>query len=179
MATKKPKSPNKKAMAKGRRSGNVELGPTVVRKIRVPINEKVYAKKESELAQREVDIAKLKRSIAPVQNEIRQLRKVVAGLTVDLENNTEERDEKVKEEFHFNTNEVRVLRASDGKLVEKRTMTAADRKRQTDIEDQRPAPKAKPSNGDSGLTPGEAIAAARAESEVDGLAESDESVLEN
>jgi chromosome segregation ATPase len=145
MATKRssPKKRGEKAkgkngVGKGKRSGNVELGPIVVRKIRVPINESVYKRKESELAQLEVVIAKKKRSIMPTQNEIRGLRKQVAGLTADIENNTEERDEKVREEFHFNTNELRILRASDNKLIEKRTMTAEERKRNLDIEDVTP-----------------------------------------
>ncbi len=183
MATKRS-SPGKKAKAAKSRSkpaarSNVELGPVLAIKVRVPINEKVYQKKESELAQLEVLIGKKKRAIMPTQNEIRQLRKQVAGLTVDIENNTEEREEKVRHEWHFNTNEVRIMRASDMKLLEKRTMTAEERKRNSDLEDARyQKASASVMNGTSPLTLVEeaGLAAAVAEQAEEGPAEHEENL---
>lgn len=162
---KRGAKPKKKAGGKKKKQqrADFDLGPIETIKVRVPINEAVYQKKESELAQLEVVIAKKKRSIAPTLLDIRGLRKQVAGLTVDIENNTEERDERVRRRWDYKHNEVTVYRASDMKVLEKRTMTAGERKRTLDFEDGRfqGEKKGTPSDGDSGLPPAEAIAAAR------------------
>jgi hypothetical protein len=117
------------------------MGPVEVVKIRVPINLEAYKKKESELAQVDVEIARKKRTIEPTLNEIRKLRKQAAVLTVDLEGNTEERPEKVRRQWDWKRNVVKVFRATDMKLLEERTITVAERKRTLDIEDDRFAGK--------------------------------------
>lgn len=166
----KPKAPKKGNNGVGSKAAHrkdEDLGPIEVAKIRVPINEKAYQKKESELAQLEVVVAKKKRALGPTLGEIRKLRKQIAGLTVDIENNTEEREERVRRRWDYKHNEVRIYRASDMKLIEKRPLLADERKRVLDVEDERfaakrsPLPEAEPDLTDVPLAPAEAIAAAR------------------
>jgi hypothetical protein len=151
---------------KAKAGGNVVLGPVIKKKVRVPINAAVYSKKESELAQLEVEVRKINRKIEPDKDQIRLHRQAITELTEDIENNTEEREMSVREEYHFNTNEIRVLRVDGGAVLEKRTMTAEERKRQTDVED---VVKDRPRDAEDepAATPSEAMAAARGE-DLDG-----------
>lgn len=126
------------------------LGPIVVKKIRTPINKVVYARKESEIAQLEIETKKIERKIAPDKKAIRDNNKKIDALTKDLEENTEERETKVRERFHFNTSEVRVLDAETGKELERRTMTAEERSRTTDVEDEVVEPAADTEANDVG-----------------------------
>lgn len=157
---KTEKSAKKGSKAKGSKSdgkkkGDVRLGPRYEKEVRVPINATQYTKKESEIAQLEIVVAKTQRLIAPEQKIIRDTRKKIAKLTVDLEENTEPRKMMVRNEYHDNQNMTRVLRADNGAVVEERPMT--EKERQIDVEDEHTTvvssddpPAATPGRGDGG-----------------------------
>lgn len=126
----KPKKP------KGRKAGDITMGPVVKRKVRVPINAAVYTRKESEIAQLGVTVRKIERKIKPDKDQIRIHKEKINELTKDIEEQTEEREMSVREEFHFSTSEVRVLDAKSKKELERRTMTKEERSRTSDIEDE-------------------------------------------
>jgi hypothetical protein len=167
-AQRRAAAAEKPARTNGRARGNIVLGPVTIAKVRVPINEKAYARKESEIAQLELKSRKLRAKIKPDQIELAEHRKQIAVLTEDLDEGSEERDVKVRHEFHYNTNEVRVLRASDQHELERRTMTAAERTRNSDLEDQevdgRDRPRAEAPGDDDIVEPLPADAQAEDES---------------
>ena len=158
--TKASRSRKAKRGANGKGKGNVVLRPKMKKTVRVPINAKEYAAKEHESAKVDIAIAKLERKIAPDKNEIRKLRKTKAKLTADLEENSEDREMLVREEWHINTNEIRVLDLK-GNELSRRTMTKEERKFQTDIEDE--TPETRDADEEPAATPMEAMEAARAE----------------
>jgi hypothetical protein len=135
MATKEKAAKKSKAKAApkdGKKKGDIRLGPRYEKEVRVPINATQYSKKESEIAQLEIAVARLQTKIRPDQIDIRKNRKSIAKLTVDLEENTEPRKMMVRNEYHDNQNMTRVLRADNGVLLEERPMT--DKERQIDVE---------------------------------------------
>lgn len=161
--SKKPKKAPAKA-AKGKASkGDIRLGPKYEKAVRVPINSTQYAKKESEIAQLELATARLKKKINPELLEIRKNRKMITDLTLDLEENTEERKMFVRNEYHDSRNATRILRVDNGACVEERPMTEAER--QVDLEDEHTTIVA--SDEKPAATPGEAAAAAREEEDED------------
>lgn len=163
MATTKKKAAGKKSAKdkKGGKRPDIRLGPRYEKEVRVPINATQYSKKESEIAQLEIVVAKTQRLIAPDQKIIRDTRKKIAKLTLDLEENTEPRKMMVRNEYHDNQNMTRVLRADNGAAVEERPMT--DKERQIDVEDEIGGGDKRETDEEPASTPGEAMKAARDE----------------
>jgi hypothetical protein len=133
-----PKKAKKKSGGRsgGRSKSDVVLGPVITKKVRVPIDEKVYKRKESEIAQLGVVVRKIERKIKPDKDQIRIHKEKINELTKDIEEQTEEKEMQVREEFDPKHNELRTLHARTKEVLEARTMTDADRQRQEDLFDE-------------------------------------------
>jgi hypothetical protein len=113
-------------MSKSEKREDVRIGEPVKRDVRVKINVAECAVKEAKVVKLEIKVKKIQVAMSPLKQEITKLNKEIDKLVADVDSSTEERTIKVREEFHYKRNLVRVVHADTGELVEERTMSKAE-----------------------------------------------------
>jgi dGTP triphosphohydrolase len=167
--------------AKPQAAGDVRVGEPVKRAVKVKINVIECAEKEAEVVKLEIRVKRIQLKMSPLKKEITQLNKKIDQLCADVDDSSEERTILVRDEFHYNQNMVRTIRADDGTVIDERTMEASEAQHDLTqmVADMAPKKRGRPKGSRNAvnpafqaaaeasdaqdLTPGEAIAAARAE----------------
>ena len=147
-----PKKP-KKEKAKG----NIETRGTTKHKLPVVINEAAVQKKEARIRAALTEKVLEAEKMRPHQLKIKGLSEEIEKLRKEAESYTEERDVKCEVLYDFAHREIRYKRLDTGKIVDSLSKTMTDEDRTPDL-----FHKGK-KLGTPVLTPGEAMAAARAE----------------
>lgn len=145
--------------------GNVEVGNRFKRMLPVPINPKRVQEKRDRCFDIDEEIVVEQEKMEPYKTRVRELQAEKNRLHDDVASSTEDREVACVEERDYSKREVRIIRIDTRAVVESRTMTDADRS--PEIPNLDKGAKRPAANKD--LTPGAAIAAARADGKKGGL----------
>jgi len=106
---------------------DVEYGEKFPRMLPCPITPAAADKKAREIVDVLTEITVQKENARPFTLKARELTLKVESLRHDIKSKTEDREVKCREERHYKTRVVRVVRLDTNAVVEERTMTEDDR----------------------------------------------------